>query len=295
MSRHLADAPTTAEAFRRTVSAFEGSVAIGAAVADSPSTLYLALRGSGQGLYIGLADDCYIVASEPYGVVEETSRYVRMDGESGGEIVVLDGASAGELEGIVRLAYDGGDLPVSDDDVVTAEVTTRDIDRGDAPHFLLKEISEAPNSFGKTLRGKIVDGDGLLHAVVGDRALPVEIAARLADGTITRVRVIGQGTAAVAGQSTAAILDELTESGLDVDGHHDRHEPHGRPAAVARCGGAGHRQPAGERPHRQGRRCDVHVRRSRRRDERCVDEGLLLAGGGGRVAVVRDRRSVWSR
>ncbi|MDX2380427.1 MAG: SIS domain-containing protein [Acidimicrobiia bacterium] len=217
MGRHLADASSTVEAFRRTVSAFEGSVAIGVAVADSPSTLYLALRGSGQGLYVGLADDCYIVASEPYGVVEETARYVRMDGESGGEIVLLDGADAGELDGIVRLAYDGRELPVSEDDVVFAEVTTRDIDRGDAPHFLLKEITEAPNSFAKTLRGKIAERDGLLHAVVGARALPDEIATRLAGGSITRIRVIGQGTAAVAGQSTAAILDELTETTLDVD------------------------------------------------------------------------------
>jgi glucosamine--fructose-6-phosphate aminotransferase (isomerizing) len=217
MARHLADAPTTVEAFRRTVGAFEGSVAIGAAVADSPSTLYLALRGSGQGLYIGLADDCYVVASEPYGVVEETSRYVRMDGESGGEIVVLDGAEAGELDGIVRVAYDGGERPLTESDVVTAEVTTRDIDRGDSPHFLLKEISEAPNSFAKTLRGKIVERDGHLHAVVGDRALPADIVARLADGSIARIRVIGQGTAAVAGQSTAAILDELTDGTVDVD------------------------------------------------------------------------------
>ena len=31
------------------------------------------------------------------------------------------------------------------------------------------------------------------------------------------MRVIGQGTAAVAGQSTAAILDELTDARLDVD------------------------------------------------------------------------------
>ena len=192
-------------------------MAIGVASAQAPSRLFLALRGSGQGLYIGLADDCYIVASEPYGVVEETSKYVRMDGEQGGEIVVLDGADAGELDGIMRLAYDGSALPVTPDDVVTAEVTTRDINRGDAPHFLLKEISEAPLSFAKTLRGKIVESDGLLHADVGQRALPADVAARLAAGTITRVRVIGQGTAAVAGQSTAAILDELTDARLDVD------------------------------------------------------------------------------
>ena len=68
--------------------------------------------------------------------------------------------------------YDGSARPVTVDEVTIAEVTTRDINRGDAPHFLLKEISEARMSFAKTLRGKIVEHDGLLSAVVGDVALP---------------------------------------------------------------------------------------------------------------------------
>ena len=68
---------------------------------------------------------------------------------------MLDAAQAGEVDGVVRLAYDGTELPVTAADVVTAQVTTRDIDRGDSPHFLLKEIQQAPGSFAKTLRGKI--------------------------------------------------------------------------------------------------------------------------------------------
>jgi glucosamine--fructose-6-phosphate aminotransferase (isomerizing) len=217
-ARHIGSGVEAVEAFRRTVSTFEGSVAIGAMAAAQPSTLMIALRGSGQGLYVGLGDDCFIVASEPYGVVEETARYVRLDGENGGEIITIDSEAAGALDGIRRIAYDGTDLPVTVDDVDTAEVTTRDIDRGDFPHFLLKEITEAPLSFAKTLRGKIATAaDGSLSAVVGDVALPAAIAAALADGTIRRIRVIGQGTAAVAGQSTAAILDELLDSTLDVD------------------------------------------------------------------------------
>ena len=101
-------APSTSfEAFRRTVSSFEGSVAIGVAAADEPGRLYLALHGSGQGVYIGLAEDRYVVASEPYGVVEETDRYVRLDGEHGGQVVELDAAAAGTIEGIRRRGYDG--------------------------------------------------------------------------------------------------------------------------------------------------------------------------------------------
>jgi glucosamine--fructose-6-phosphate aminotransferase (isomerizing) len=211
------------EAFRRTVAGFEGSVAIGAASAAAPDQLFLALRGSGQALYIGLAEDTYIVASEPYGVVEETVDYLRVDGEtlsasgSRGQVFVLDAAHAGELAGVHRYAYDGSDLPIAIADVATAQVTTRDIDRGAAPHFLLKEITEAPGSFRKTLRGKIAEQDGMLRAVVGERSLPPDIAARLASGEITKVRVIGQGTAAVAGRSMAAVLDTLCEGHLDID------------------------------------------------------------------------------
>ncbi|MCU1501173.1 MAG: glmS [Ilumatobacteraceae bacterium] len=212
-----------AEAFRRTVAEFEGSVAIAAASAERPDQVYLALRGSGQGMYVGLAEDLFIVASEPYGVVEETARYVRVDGEtpsasgSRGQVVVLDAAHAGDLDGIVRGAYDGTELPVSAADVTTAQVTTRDIDRGDAPHYLLKEIQQAPDSFAKTLRGKIVEQDGELVAVVGERALPQSVLERLADHSIDKVRVIGQGTAAVAGLGVAGMLDLLSDNALDVD------------------------------------------------------------------------------
>ena len=211
------------EAFRRTVAEFDGSVAIAAATAAAPDQVYLALRGSGQALYVGLGDDMYIVASEPYGLIEETARYIRVDGEtasasgSRGQVFLIDGAQGGSLAGVRRLAYDGSELPISESEIVTADVTTRDIDRGDAPHFLLKELGEAPNSFRKTLRGKIVDSTDGLRAEVGTRALPPAIAQRLASGQITKVRVIGQGTAAVAGRSMAVVLDALTEDTLDID------------------------------------------------------------------------------
>jgi glutamine---fructose-6-phosphate transaminase (isomerizing) len=223
VSRLAAACGDLAEGFRRTVASFEGSVAIGAQSADDPGRLMLALRGSGQALYVGLADDCYIVASEPYGVVEETSRFIRLDGETPsatgvrGQILILDSEGAGTLEGVRRLSYDGSELPLSEKDVAIAEVTTRDIDRGDAPHFLFKEICEAPDSFRKTLRGKIVERNGMLHVAVGERTLPAAVAERLASGAIRKVLVIGQGTAAVAGQSAAAVLDELAGGALDVD------------------------------------------------------------------------------
>ena len=234
VSRRLAEGCTVEDSFRKTVSRFEGSVAIGMTAVDTPDRQYFALRGSGQSLNIGLAEDAFVVASEPYGLVEETGCYLRMDGEavnrtrsgeavnrtrSGeadesvhygeagpGQIVVLDRAGAGTLDGIRRLTYDGIVIPVARDEIRTAEITTRDIDRSGFPHFLLKEISEAPHSFRKTLRGKIVASgpSGRLAVRLGDETLPPSLRAKLAAGGIARMVVIGQGTAAVAGQSVAA-------------------------------------------------------------------------------------------
>ncbi len=222
-SRRLGEGLESAEAFRRTVATFEGSVAIGACTAAAPDKLQLALRGSGQALYIGLAEDAYIVASEPYGVVEETAHYVRMDGEtpgnpenpnaSRGQIIELDGELAGTVEGMLRKAYDGTDLAVAADDIAVAQITTRDIDRGDHPHYLMKEIGESPTSFRKTLRGKIVETDAGLRVSLGPSVIPDEIRELVRNGTITRVLAIGQGTAAVAGQALAAGLDALTPNG----------------------------------------------------------------------------------
>ena len=73
--------------------------ALSSPVRQNSQSLFLALRGSGQALYVGLGDDCFVVASEPYGVVEETSKFLRLEGEqaavpgnpnSRGEIYVLD-------------------------------------------------------------------------------------------------------------------------------------------------------------------------------------------------------------
>jgi glucosamine--fructose-6-phosphate aminotransferase (isomerizing) len=223
-----ADPTDPAEAFRRTVSEFEGSVAIAAHTTAAPDKLLLALRGSGQALCVGLAEDAYVVASEPYGLVAETDAYLRMDGEATateadgadgvkGQVVVLDQALAGTLDGIRRIDYQGGELPVDKEDLRRAGVTTRDIDRGSAPHYLLKEISEAPASFGKTLRGRIRERDGRRTVNLGPEVLPPELRERLATGKIRRVFVIGQGTAAIAGRGVAAAMaDALSGAQLPI-------------------------------------------------------------------------------
>ncbi|MET0895789.1 MAG: SIS domain-containing protein [Acidimicrobiia bacterium] len=227
VSRHLEKGTPVEDAFRATVRELEGSLAIGAQAAADPGALLLSLRGSGQALYVGLAEDAYVVTSEPYGLIEETARYVRLDGETPadatrasatrGQIVRLDLAHAGAVDGIARTAFDGTVLPVEAREIVEAEITTRDIDRGSFPHFLLKEISEAPSSFRKTLRGRIVDVDGLLQVALDTDVLPADLLARVRDGSITRVVAVGQGTAAIAGMAVAAAIERMVGGRLRAD------------------------------------------------------------------------------
>jgi glucosamine--fructose-6-phosphate aminotransferase (isomerizing) len=109
------------ESFRRAVCDFEGSHAIAVHSNLEPGRTYLALRGSGQALYVGLSQSQHLFASEVYGLVEETPEFIAMDGDS--ERIPGDPSTRGQifilrddhprLEGVEAMHYDGFPLHVS--------------------------------------------------------------------------------------------------------------------------------------------------------------------------------------
>ena len=208
------------EAFRKSVISFDGSVAVVANAALEPDKLYLALRGSGQGLYVGISDEAYVVASEPYGLIEMTDSYLRLNGEplssqqdratSAGEIISFSLNDKVSLESLNRIAYDGTSLPIQNNELTKAEITTRDIDRRNFPHYLLKEIYEAPESFEKTLRGNLLQQNGSFRVEHSNEEFPSHIRKKLKEHDIEKIFIIGQGTAAVAGQALSNYLTEET-------------------------------------------------------------------------------------
>ena len=208
------------EAFRKSVISFDGSVAVVANAALEPDKLYLALRGSGQGLYVGISDEAYVVASEPYGLIEMTDSYLRLNGEplssqqdratSAGEIISFSLNDKVSLESLNRIAYDGTSLPIQNNELTKAEITTRDIDRRNFPHYLLKEIYEAPESFEKTLRGNLLRHNGSFRVEHSNEEFPSHIRKKLKEHDIEKIFIIGQGTAAVAGQALSNYLTEET-------------------------------------------------------------------------------------
>jgi len=208
-----------AEAFRLAVNDFEGSHAISMHSDLAPGKLFLSLKGSGQAIFIGLADDHYICASEIYGLVETTSDFIKLDGETinknlsgagvNGQIFVLDQTSNGGLSGITAMSYDGTPIEIGPEQVRKTPLTSRDIDRQDFDHYFLKEISEAPASVRKTIenRWKIEGTDEQKFIIsLNKQTVPEKIESAFKADKIKRIIFIGQGTAGVAALACADIM-----------------------------------------------------------------------------------------
>ncbi|HQI01577.1 MAG TPA: SIS domain-containing protein, partial [Deltaproteobacteria bacterium] len=216
IERYLYDGHDLKEAFRRAVNDFEGSHAIAMQSNLEPGKVFLALKGSGQSIYVGLCEHQYIFSSEIYGLVEETPHFIKMDGEkerilgnesTRGQIFILNDNRGAGLEGIEAMYYDGYPVLLGSNDVQCAEITTRDIDRGTHPHYLFKEILDAPQSIRKTMRGKYGIGeDRSITFNLGEEVIPGRIREALAAGAIRSIYVVGQGTAAIAGAAIAEAL-----------------------------------------------------------------------------------------
>jgi glutamine---fructose-6-phosphate transaminase (isomerizing) len=206
------------EAFRRSLNDFQGSHAIAMHTDLAPGKLFLGQRGSGQAIFVGIGKDHYLCTSEVYGFVEETDSFIKMDGDlvvSGkngktqGQIFILDQASAGGLEGIQAMFYDGTPIHLQEKDIKKTDITSRDIDRQGYPHYFLKEISEAPASVEKTLqnRWKIhKDHPDQYMVTLDEKNFPESLHTAFAHRHIRRVFFIGQGTAGVAALACANIL-----------------------------------------------------------------------------------------
>ena len=216
----------TEESFIKAARNFEGSVAIAGVDISQPENIFLSVKGSGQALYVGLAEDAYLVASEPYGLVEITNRYLRIDGEElingsnqKGQVIRLDMNLAGTLEGIGRKTFASEDAKVREEDLSQTEISTRDIDRGSYKHYLLKEIEESPSSVRSTLRGRLVKGkNGEFDVRIGNETLPDQLKLDLKSGKIRKIFVVGQGTAAVAARAVAtAISSHWSKTEINVE------------------------------------------------------------------------------
>ncbi len=206
------------EAFRLAVNDFQGSHAISMHSDLAPGKLFLAQKGSGQAIFVGLAQDHYIAASELYGIVEETQDYIKLNGEEKGQIVLLDQNSSGGISGIKSFHYDNSPITIEEDQVLTSQITSRDIDRQNFPHYFLKEISESPDSVERTLANRFKQTkNNLFTTSLDETAIPKSLEDDFKNNKIKKIYYIGQGTAGIAAQGCADLLNfYLGDKDIDI-------------------------------------------------------------------------------
>ncbi len=138
--------PDFSSAFHAAVRHLVGAYGIAAVWAGDPGAIFVARLGSP--LVLGLGKDRTFVASDPAPLVAHTREAIYLDD---GETAVLraDGFTTRTLEGALV-----------DKQVHTIAFSLPDIERGGYPHFMLKEISEQPESIRNALRGRIVRAEG---------------------------------------------------------------------------------------------------------------------------------------
>jgi glucosamine--fructose-6-phosphate aminotransferase (isomerizing) len=136
------------EAVAAALTQVEGTYGIAVVSSRDPQKLVAARNGSP--LLLGLCDDhCYFVASDAAAVVKHTRDVVYLDD---GELAVLD-----------RTGYRTLDLkgrPLTKE-VSRVSWDMETIEKGGFPHYMLKEIFEQPDSIRDTMRGRLLETDGV--------------------------------------------------------------------------------------------------------------------------------------
>jgi glutamine---fructose-6-phosphate transaminase (isomerizing) len=222
IEHYLKQGESAEEAFRLAVNDFEGSHAISMHTNLAPDKLFLAQKGSGQAIFVGIAPDHYIAASELYGIIEETPSFIKLKGGDKGQIVTLSQNSKGSVSGIESFFYDKTPIAINESDIQKSNISTRDIDRQHYPHYFLKEISESPGSVEKTLENKwkkisnSKNKSNLFKIVLNKSIIPDSLSKALKTKKIKKISFIGQGTAGVAAQGCADLLRYYLSS-LDIE------------------------------------------------------------------------------
>lgn len=184
------------DAVRFALRKVEGTYGIAAVHLDSPDTIVVARNGSP--VVLGIAEKQMFVASDVAALVRHTRQVVHLDD---GELAVVreDGFETSTLD---------AEPTAKEPSEITWDVGS--YERGDFQHFMLKEISEQPESATRTLSGRIEQRFDTAH--LGGLNLT---ARDLLD--IRRIKIIGCGSAYYAGLTGAHVLESLTRLPTDAE------------------------------------------------------------------------------
>jgi len=147
---YYADGLVFEQAVQTALSQVIGTYGIVTFCSDEPQKIVAAIHGSP--LVLGLGEDEYYIASDASPIVDHTRNVVYLDE---GEMLTID--------------ENGHEIRSISDNTVTNKISTEigfsieEIEKGEFPHFTLKEIHEQINTITDTMRGRISLDNGTAH------------------------------------------------------------------------------------------------------------------------------------
>ena len=147
---YYADGLSFEQAVQTALNQVIGTYGIVTFCSDEPKKIVAASHGSP--LVIGLGEKEYFIASDASPIVDHTRNVVYLDE---GEMLTID--------------ENGHEIRSISDDTITNKISTEigfsieEIEKGEFPHFTLKEIHEQVNTITDTMRGRINLEDGTAH------------------------------------------------------------------------------------------------------------------------------------
>ena len=180
---YYADGLNFEQAVQAALKQVVGTYGIVAFCSDEPDKLVAARHGSP--LVLGVGNDEYFIASDASPIVEHTRNVIFLD--------------EGEIATVQQSGYTIRSM--EDDAIVNRETTEiefsiEEIEKGEFPHFMLKEIHDQIFSIQDTMRGRIDPVDGTAHlGGISDQLSRIQGAHRIyitACGTSWHAGLIGK-------------------------------------------------------------------------------------------------------
>lgn len=202
-------------AFKAAILELRGAYAVAAVYADSPETIYVARLSSP--IVIGVGENEHFIASDPSALIHKTKKVIFLNDYEVAQITAteakiesLDGAKAAAQQ-VVELDYDA-----------------EESEMGKYPHFMLKEIHEAPATIQSAIRGRVKPAIKTVK-LGGLESVKQQL------GLIDRIIITACGTSYYAGLIGEYLIEEIAGIPVEVQLSSEfkyRNEPLSRGTAV---------------------------------------------------------------
>ncbi|MFH1894817.1 MAG: glutamine--fructose-6-phosphate transaminase (isomerizing) [Patescibacteria group bacterium] len=177
-------------AVRKALGFLKGTYGIAVISKEDPNKIIAARLGSP--LLLGLGDNEFLVASDPSAVIAHTKKVIYLD------------------EGEIAIITPENFSIITEKKPQEIDWELADIQKGDYPHFMLKEIMEQPESIGNSLRGRLILEEGM--AKLGGLN---SVREKLTE--IERINIVACGTARHAGLVGEYMFEEYAGIPTKVD------------------------------------------------------------------------------